>query len=77
MDNKIITLAYLKMNFSQLLNCNKATKVTVSDCGEVEFESWLEMMTQKYNNVYCDIKQFGIDALKITYESGIDIIILL
>ena len=76
MKNKIINLAYLKMNFTAVLNCNQALTITSRGCDPVGFENWLDIMEMSCD-IYCDLKEFGLDVLTITYESGIKITITL
>lgn len=73
MENKIITLAYLKMNFSMLFNCNNAVSIQTLNSKPMPFEEWINEVYTETEEWYEDLKEFGIKQFTIIYESGLEL----
>ncbi len=73
MENKIINLSYLKMNFSQLQNGNRAVTISNPNGKSMPFEEWVSEVHAVSGDWYGDLREYGIEELTICYESGIEL----
>ncbi|MFR9495583.1 MAG: hypothetical protein SNG81_04325 [Rikenellaceae bacterium] len=73
MNNKIISLAYLKMTFSTLFNGNNAVTISTPNGRPMPFEEWVNEVYEECDDWYGDLKEYGIEELTISYESGLEL----
>ncbi len=73
MENKIISLAYIKMTFSTLLNCNNAVTISTPNGKPMPFEEWINEVYEESEDWYGDLREYAIEELTIIYESGLEL----
>ncbi|MFR9635489.1 MAG: hypothetical protein SNH55_02795 [Rikenellaceae bacterium] len=73
MNYKIINLSYLKMVFTMLYNGNNAVTITTPNGKPMPFEEWINEVHEETDDWYGDLKEYGVEELTISYESGLEL----